>query len=88
MRIQEKLVERVRAYGLELGRAAQYRDVVDFESGFLDSSGRVLAQSQQCYVHAHLAQAYYALGDNRQAMEHFGLSCATISLDDLKRLHE
>lgn len=85
-RIREKLLDRVRSYGLELGRATRYLDVIHFESEFLDPSSKTLLENQQCYIHAHLAQAFYALGDLRSAMEHFGMSCGTISLKDLEAL--
>lgn len=87
-RIQEKLLDRVRVYGVELGRAIQYKEVIDFESRFLDPTLKTLTESEQCYIHAHLAQGYYMLEDQRKAMEHLGMSCGLISFDDLKKLKE
>jgi hypothetical protein len=88
VRIQEKLLDRVRNFGFELGLAKRYYDVIEFESGFLDPSSKTLSESQQCYLHAHLAQAFYAVGDNRKAMEHFGKSCGKITIEDLKKLKD
>jgi tetratricopeptide (TPR) repeat protein len=85
VKLQDTLLDRVRTYGLALAAAKQYQELIDFESGYLDSSYKTLAQRQQCYIHAHLAQAYYALGDYREAMRHFESSCR-ISVDDLRRL--
>jgi hypothetical protein len=85
IRIRENLLNRVRSYGLELGHAKRYLEVIHFESEFLDPSSKTLLENQQCYIHAHLAQAFYALGDYRNAMEHFEKSCG-ISLKDLEAL--
>jgi len=87
-RVQEKLLDRVRDFGFELGLAARYQDVIGFETAFLDPSAKTLSESQQCCLHAHLAQAYYAVGDNRKAMEHFGKSCGKITIEDLKKLRD
>jgi len=87
-RVQEKLLDRVRNLGFEFGLAARYQDVIGFETGFLDPSAKTLSESQQCYIHAHLAQAFYAVGDNRKAMEHFGKSCGKITIEDLKKLRD
>lgn len=87
-RVQEKLLDRVRVYGVELGRTMRNHEVIDFEARFLDPSSKTLTESEQCYIHAHLAQAYYMLEDLRKAMEHLGMSCGLISFDDLKKLKE
>jgi hypothetical protein len=83
---QQTLLDRVRAYGFELGRSGKYGEVVNFESNFLDPSLKMLTADQQCYLHAHLAQAHYALGDIREAMDEFGRSCGRISIEDLKNI--
>lgn len=73
---QEKLVDRVRSYGEELGSAERYPEMIEFEGAFLDRSGRILTQPQQCYIHAHLAQASYLIKEYGKAMEH---------MDDLQK---
>jgi hypothetical protein len=80
---RQKLLERVRGFGLELGKRRRYREVLEFESAFLDPTFKTLTTDQQCYLHAHLAQAHYALGEIRDAMEAFGNSCGKLSIQDL-----
>lgn len=86
--VQEKLLDRVRSYGLELARELKYRRLVEFESQFLDQSARILPEKQQCYIHAHLAQALYVLGSNKESWEHLRKSCELVSLDDLRGLRD
>ena len=84
--VQDKLVDRIRDYGLELGRDLRYSELADFQSGFLDESAPILPESRQCYIHAHLAQAFYLLNDLRNATEHLERSCDLVTFKDLTRL--
>lgn len=88
VRVQEKLLDRIRTYGLELARNLKYRELTGFEGEFVDESGRMLTEKQQCFIHAHLAQAYYVLGSTRDSLQHLRQSCNLISPSDLKELRE
>ncbi len=85
-RVRTKLIDRVRNYGSELARELKYSELISFESQFLDQSERVLTSSQQCHIHAHLAQAFYVLEQNREALQHLEASCGLISPSDLRDL--
>jgi len=85
-RVRTKLIDRVRNYGSELARELKYSELISFESQFLDQSERVLTSSQQCHIHAHLAQAFYVLEQNREALQQLEASCGLISPSDLRDL--
>ncbi len=87
-RVRTKLIDRVRNYGRELARELKYSELITFESQFLDQSERVLTSSQQCHIHAHLAQAFYVLEQNREAFQQLEASCGLISPSDLRDLRE
>ena len=87
-RVRTKLIDRVRNYGSELARELKYSELITFESQFLDQSERVLTSSQQCHIHAHLAQAFYVLEQNREALQQLEASCGLISQSDLRDLRE
>jgi hypothetical protein len=87
-RVRTKLIDRVRSYGSELARELKYSELITFESQFLDQSERVLTASQQCHIHAHLAQAFYVLEQNREALQQLEASCGLISQSDLRDLRE
>ncbi len=87
-RVRTKLIDRVRNYGSELARELKYSELITFESQFLDPSERVLTSSQQCHIHAHLAQAFYVLEQNREALQQLEASCGLISQSDLRDLRE
>lgn len=87
-KVREKLVDRIRTYGIELARELKYGNLVNFEKRFLDESGRILLKDQQCYIHAHLAQAYYVLGYTKEPWEHLNRSCGLVSASDLERLRK
>lgn len=87
-RVRTKLIDRVRNYGRELARELKYSELIAFESQFLDETERLLTSSQQCHIHAHLAQAFYVLGRNREALQHLEESCGLISPADLNGLRE
>jgi len=78
-RVRTKLIDRVRNYGSELARELKYSELITFESQFLDQSERILTSSQQCHIHAHLAQAFYVLEQNREALQQLEASCGLIS---------
>ena len=89
--LQVKLLDRVTRYGAELARLGRYRQVVEFESRFLEVPPHALTPDQECYIHAHLAQADYALSDYRRAMQHMAAANAgehgeLITAEDLRRL--
>jgi hypothetical protein len=87
-RVRTKLIDRVRNYGSELARELKYSELITFESQFLDQSERILTSSQQCHIHAHLAQAFYVLEQNREALQQLEASCGLISQYDLRDLRE
>jgi hypothetical protein len=87
-RVRTKLIDRVRNYGSELARELKYSELITFESQFLDQSERILTSSQQCHIHAHLAQAFYVLEQNREALQQLEASCGLISQSDLRDLRE
>lgn len=87
-RVRTKLIDRVRNYGSELARELKYSELITFESQFLDQSERVLTSSQQCHIHAHLAQAFYVLEQNREALQQLEASCGLVSQSDLRNLRE
>ena len=87
-RVRTKLIDRVRNYGSELARELKYSELITFESQFLDQSERILTSSQQCHIHAHLAQAFYVLKQNREALQQLEASCGLISQSDLRDLRE
>jgi hypothetical protein len=91
---QEKLMSRVTAFGMELAGDLDYRSLADFESRFLDDTGRTVPVTMQCNVHAHLAQAYYVLTTpetpegNRKYREHMDQSCGRVLQADLQKLRD
>jgi len=87
-RVRTKLIDRVRNYGSELARELKYSELITFESQFLDQSERILTSSQQCHIHAHLAQAFYVLEQNREALQQLEASCGLISQSDLRDLRK
>ncbi|PYS51523.1 MAG: hypothetical protein DMG13_18445 [Acidobacteria bacterium] len=84
--VREKLMSRVADYGSELARNLKYGRLTEFESQFVDESGRIMPHDDQCYVHAHLAQALYVRGSINESLQHLRKSCEVVSLDDLKTL--
>ena len=90
---QKKLMDRVASYGAELAVQLDYSTLVDFESQFVDDTGRIVPEEFQCYAHAHLTQAYYVLGAespdaSREYLSHLDKSCGLLSQSDLDNLRQ
>ena len=84
--VRQKLMSRVTDYGSELAKNFNYGRLLEFEYQFVDESGRMVPYDEQCYVHAHLAQALYVRGSINESLQHLRKSCEVVSLDDLKML--
>jgi hypothetical protein len=86
--MQDKLIEKVRVHGWYLGDAKnKFDELIKFELRYYDPEYKILAAEQQCYINAHLAQAYYRTGDTRTADEHFKKSCGKISREEITGRH-
>jgi hypothetical protein len=88
---QRELMSRVASYGFDYAERLDYSTLVEFESQFVDLSGRVVPGEFQCTVNAHLAQAYYVLGNRspdaaRDYSTHLEESCRLVSAGDLETL--